>query len=116
MSGCSIELGKNRAKGWQFTFDWLDRVLAILDKHQIKVLLGVPSYSPPYWLLHVNPNMLLIDREGRRYRTGGLGYVNIFDAVYLLARRKSTFSSHLYFCGITMISRRAQVVPARHYP
>src|SRR5215469_2605047 len=63
-----------------FTFDWLDRVVGILDKHGIKVLLGVPSYSPPYWLIRARPEMLLIDREGRQYRPGGLGYLNIFDS------------------------------------
>src|SRR5215469_2561925 len=65
-----------------FSFTWLDSVLDILGRHNIQVILGVPSYAPPYWLLHLHPEILLIDQNGRQYRSGGLGFINILDPLY----------------------------------
>lgn len=67
----------------QFSFSWLDHVLAILARHHIQAILGVPSYVPPYWLLRAHPDILLINQEGVRYRPGGMGGVDLLDPVYL---------------------------------
>jgi len=40
----------------EFNFDWLDRAIAILDSHGIKVVLGTPTASPPPWLMSKSPN------------------------------------------------------------
>ncbi|HSB75136.1 MAG TPA: beta-galactosidase, partial [Terriglobales bacterium] len=67
----------------QFTFGWLDRVLATLGRHGIRAILGVPSYVPPYWLLRAHPEIMALTRDGVRYRPGGMGGVDLLDPVYL---------------------------------
>lgn len=67
----------------QFDFAWLDRTLEVLHRHGLRVVMGVPSYVPPYWLLQAHPEILLINRDGVRMRTGGMGDVDRSNSVYL---------------------------------
>ena len=66
-----------------FDFAWLDRTLDVLNRHGLRVVMGVPSYVPPYWLFQAHPEILLIRRDGVRMRTGGMGGVDRSNPVYL---------------------------------
>ena len=66
----------------RFAFAWLDRTLDVLAKHGIHAVLGVPSYVPPYWMLKAHPEFLLLDRNGERYKPGGMGGVNLLNPQY----------------------------------
>jgi beta-galactosidase len=66
----------------KFQFAWLDRTLDVLSKHGIRAILGVPSYVPPYWMLKAHPEFLLIGRNGERYKSGGMGGVNLINPQY----------------------------------
>jgi len=50
--------------------DWLDRVLDLLHGAGIGVDLATPSAAPPMWLHLKHPEILPVDREGRRYTQG----------------------------------------------
>jgi beta-galactosidase len=66
----------------KFDFTWLDRTLDILARHEIRAILGVPSYVPPYWMLKAHPEFLLMDRRGEQYKPGGMGGVNLLNPQY----------------------------------
>lgn len=52
----------------RFDFDWLDRVIGILQKEGISVLLGTPTAGPPAWLVNADDPA----RDCRQVYEGGL--------------------------------------------
>jgi len=66
----------------QFAWDWLDRAIATLSSHGLKIILGTPTATPPKWLVDANPGMLAIDTRGRPRHFG--------------SRRHYCFSSEAY--------------------
>jgi len=48
----------------KFDFSWLLRVLDILQRHDIKVVLGTPTAAPPLWLTQKYPDILPITEDG----------------------------------------------------
>lgn len=46
-------------------FGWLDRAIATLGGHGLKVVLGTPTATPPRWMLDRHPDMLPVDAQGR---------------------------------------------------
>ena len=55
----------------RYDFEWLERILRILDRHGLKAVLGTPSASPPAWLIEAHPDILPVDSQGRRMSFGG---------------------------------------------
>ena len=55
----------------RFDFLWLDKVIDILSKHNIKVVLGTPTASPPMWLVKKYPKILPVDQDGHIMGPGG---------------------------------------------
>jgi beta-galactosidase len=53
-----------------FAFEWLDRAIDILAKHEIRVILGTPTASPPPWLVQAHPGMFRVREDGRRLTYG----------------------------------------------
>jgi beta-galactosidase len=53
-----------------FTFDWLDRALALLHRNEILVDLGTATASPPPWLARLHPESLPVTAEGARHSPG----------------------------------------------
>jgi len=48
-----------------YDFDWLDRFLNLCIAHDIKVILGTPSATPPKWLMDKHPDIYMVDYEGK---------------------------------------------------
>ncbi|MGH3386397.1 MAG: beta-galactosidase [Nocardioidaceae bacterium] len=53
-----------------FEFGWLDEVLDLLAQHEIAVDLATGTASPPAWLTYQHPEILPVDRDGRRLWAG----------------------------------------------
>jgi beta-galactosidase len=49
----------------RFDWDWLDRAIATLGRHGLKVVLGTPTATPPRWMLDRHPDMLAVDKDGK---------------------------------------------------
>ena len=58
------------AQEGQYDFDWLDRAISILASHDIRVVLGTPTASPPPWLMAKSPELFLVREGGRRATFG----------------------------------------------
>lgn len=52
----------------QFSFDWLERAVAVLHGEGIQVVLGTPTATPPAWLHERYPDLYPADPRG--YRLG----------------------------------------------
>ncbi len=55
----------------EFHFEWLEDIIALLDRHGIKTVLGTPTAAPPAWIIEQNPEIQPVDREGRIRHFGG---------------------------------------------
>ena len=47
-----------------FDFSHIDRVLNAMDKAEIKVIVGTPTYAVPTWLAREHPDVLAITPDG----------------------------------------------------
>ncbi|MFM6829873.1 MAG: beta-galactosidase, partial [Novosphingobium sp.] len=47
-----------------FDFSHVDRTLAAMNRHGIKVIVGTPTYAIPTWLAKEHPGVLALRREG----------------------------------------------------
>jgi beta-galactosidase len=48
-----------------FDFSHVDRTLAAMHRHGIKVIVGTPTYAVPTWLARQHPNVLVVTPKGR---------------------------------------------------
>ena len=79
----------------QYHFGWLARAIRMARRHHIKVVIGTPTDAPPVWLTSRYPQVLRLERNGRRAEHGN--------------RRQFSYSSPLYrkFCR-QIVTRLAQ--------
>jgi beta-galactosidase len=54
----------------RFDFDWLDRVLDVLQTHGIRAVLGTPTASPPPWVMAMLPEAYRVLSSGQRMTYG----------------------------------------------
>lgn len=47
-------------------FDWMIRAMDVLHSQGLKVIVGTPTATPPRWMIDKHPDMLAMDKEGRR--------------------------------------------------
>ncbi|QYK41694.1 MAG: beta-galactosidase [Paracoccaceae bacterium] len=62
---------------------WLDRAIATLGDHGLKVVLGTPTAAPPRWMLDRHPDMLPVDRDGRQRGFGSRRHYDFSHPGYL---------------------------------
>ena len=54
----------------QFDFAWLDQAIDLLARHDIDIVLGTPTATPPVWLTHRYPDVLPVDNKGNAVFAG----------------------------------------------
>lgn len=57
-------------KDGRFDFAWLDRAVALADRHGLKVILGTPTAAPPAWLAEAHPEIFLSDGRYQKKEHG----------------------------------------------
>ena len=57
-------------KRGRFDTDWLERAVNTLGEAGLKVVLCTPTSAPPAWLFHRHPDMVPVDRDGRKWYPG----------------------------------------------
>lgn len=71
-----------------YRFEWLDEVLALLDRYGIKAILGTPTASMPAWVARKYPETLAMQPNGQRYTWGARKDYSLSSGTYrLLAER-----------------------------
>lgn len=49
----------------EFDFSYIDEVLALAPKYNLKVIIGTPTYAIPTWLVKKDPQVMVTTKEGR---------------------------------------------------
>lgn len=68
-----------------FDFGWLDRIMDLLRRSEIKVNLATGTASPPAWLVRQHPEMLPTLENGTRQWQGARQHYNPSSAAYRFA-------------------------------
>ncbi|MEM9704600.1 MAG: beta-galactosidase [Pseudomonadota bacterium] len=66
----------------EFSWAWLDRAIETIHTAGIRIILGTPTATPPKWLVDRFPDILAVDKNGRKRAFG--------------SRRHYCFSSETY--------------------
>jgi beta-galactosidase len=53
-----------------YDFDWLDRAIATIAAHDMRIVLGTPTASPPPWLMKRHPEIFRVREDGQRVSFG----------------------------------------------
>lgn len=84
----------------QFDFDWIERAVDLAAEHEIAVVLGTPTATPPAWLTQAYPDVLAVEPNGRRVQHGGRCHYSVCSARYremcrdVVTRMAERFGSH----------------------
>lgn len=71
-----------------FDFSHVDRVLAAMNRHGIKVIIGTPTYAIPTWLAKEHPEVLVERNDGRRAQYGARQNMDITNPHYRAAAQR----------------------------
>ncbi|MBC6407298.1 MAG: beta-galactosidase [Rhodobacteraceae bacterium] len=74
----------------RITIDWLDRAIAVLADHGLKIVLGTPTATPPRWMIKRHPDMLAVDANGHSRRFGSRRHYCFSHRGYLDAATRVT--------------------------
>ncbi len=66
----------------RFDFEWLDRAIEIAAKNKLKVILCTPTPTPPAWLTHKHPDVLIKNAEGRIIQHGARQQASWNSVIY----------------------------------
>ncbi len=80
----------------RFSFDLFDRALDLAGQHDLAVILGTPTATPPAWLTHRYPDTLNVSRDGVQYQHGQRRHYNYNASIYrdLSARIVTQMAEH----------------------
>lgn len=80
-----------------FTYDFFDKFMKVVEKTGMKVIFGTPTATPPAWLTEKYPEVLNCDINGLPYRHGARRHYNYNSPKYidLSARIVEKIVSHL---------------------
>ncbi|GGH71443.1 beta-galactosidase [Filimonas zeae] len=66
----------------KFDFSWLDEAVALAAKNNIKVIMCTSTPTPPAWLAHKHPEILMVNAEGRTMQHGSRQQISWSSPVY----------------------------------
>lgn len=65
-----------------YDWGWLDRAVATLARHELELIIGTPTASPPKWLVDAHPEILPVARDGSVMQFGSRRHYDISSPVY----------------------------------
>jgi len=100
-------------KEGEFDFRSFDDIMRMFKRHNIEVVIGIPTNCPPLWLYHSHPEIIRTDRDGKRIQTGLRDQVCINSPVFVDYAKKLTermvrrYGSDINVAGWQIINRTA---------
>jgi beta-galactosidase len=82
-----------------YRFEWLDEVLALLDQHGIKAILGTPTASMPAWVARKYPEVLAVQPNGQRATWGARKDYSLSSGTYRLLAERITRAMAEHFAA-----------------
>jgi len=86
----------------ELTWYWFDEAIDTLAAEDLRVVIATPTAAPPPWLTKAYPDILPVDKEGRRLRSGSRRHCDLASPDY---RREAA-----RICG--ELARRYGIHPA----
>jgi len=83
-----------------YRFDWLDEVLALLDRYGMKVILGTPTAVMPAWVARKYPETLAMQSNGQRYTWGSRKDYSLSSGTYRLLSERITRAMAEHFAEV----------------
>ena len=82
-----VRMGEGAWSVWEpeegrYQFEMFDRALALCEKHDLKAIMGTPTYTPPAWLTERYPEVLRASFDGDRLAHGSRRHYNYTSPVY----------------------------------
>lgn len=74
---CRLEPEEGR-----FDFEWIDRAVKLFSDRNIYVILCTPTNTPPQWIFEKYPEIVQVDKTGRKIQTGIRGHRCLNSPVY----------------------------------
>ena len=82
-----------------FTYEFFDHFLDVVEETQMKVIFCTPSATPPAWLTDKYPEVLNVSKEGLVYRHGQRRHYNYNSPVYQRFCARITEKSAARYAG-----------------
>lgn len=67
----------------RYDFAWLDRSVALAEKHGLKVIMCTPTPTPPAWLTEKHPDVLIVNENGVTIHHGTRQHVSWSNDIYI---------------------------------
>jgi beta-galactosidase len=82
-----------------YGFEWLDEVLALLDRYGIKAVLGTPTAAMPAWVARKYPEVLALQPNGQRNTWGSRKDYSLSSGTYRLLAERITRAMAEHFAA-----------------
>ncbi|MBR1912930.1 MAG: beta-galactosidase [Treponema sp.] len=87
-----------------FDFSYVDKVLAVLEKHGMKAIIGTPTYATPSWLIKKDPSIMVTRKDGQalygmRQSMDILNPTFLFHAERIIRKLIEHVARHPAVCG-----------------
>jgi beta-galactosidase len=66
----------------RYEWEWLDTVIDLLAQHDLEVVLGTPTATPPKWLVDLHPEILPVAQNGMTYNFGSRRHYDVSSGIY----------------------------------
>jgi len=86
-----------------FEFDWLDKVLNLLNKYNMKAILGTPTAVMPAWVARKYPETLAMKSDGTRIIWGGRKNNCFSNGTYRLLSERITQAMVAHFASSSIV-------------
>ena len=73
-----------------FDFEWLDKIVDILGKADLKIVMCTPTATPPKWLVDQMPDMVAINSNGQPRKFGSRRHYSFSHSGYLEQSKRIT--------------------------
>lgn len=80
--------GTEESSAGVFDFSHIDRTLAAMQRHHIRVVVGTPTYAVPTWLAREHPEVLVTHRGGTRAQYGPRQNIDITSPAFREAAQR----------------------------
>src|SRR3984893_4295136 len=82
-----VRMGEGAWSFWEpeeglYSFSLFDRALELCQKHELKAIMGTPTYAPPAWLTERYPEVLRVSFDGKRLMHGSRRHYNYTSSIY----------------------------------
>lgn len=74
--------GRIEPEEGRYDFEWLDTCVSIAAKSGLKVIMCTPTPTPPAWLTHKHPEILIVNEDGTRWQHGTRLHANQNHPLY----------------------------------